>query len=163
MRIFDTLKVNKEDFIFHITKLQMSPELRRQLSQRYSFKMGFIHMGLMVPEFSKSYKFGCMFSFPLSPPQTRELHICIGPLCHIGSIFIWLPGNGASFGSIIRRSPRSTEERETVLLDQPAGQITAAGASDCKTLMDVRRVKPTSHLADRRQGRGRGNTNLCHV
>lgn len=51
--MFDTLKVNKEDFIFHITRLQTSPELRRQLSQRYSFKMGFIHTGLTVPELSK--------------------------------------------------------------------------------------------------------------
>lgn len=47
--------------------------------------------------------------FPLSPPQTGELHICIGLPCRIGSIFIWLPGNGASFGGIIRRR---TEERE---------------------------------------------------
>lgn len=96
--------------------------------------MGFFHTGRTVHEFGNSFEIGLR---PLSPPQNGELHICIGPPCHIGGVLIWLSGNGASFGGIIRRS---TEERETVLLDQPAGQITAAGAADCKTLMDVRRL-----------------------
>lgn len=58
-----------------------------------------------------------------------------------------LPENDTSAGGIIRPIPRSIEGRETNLLDQSQGQSTAVGASDCKTLINVRRLKPPSHLA----------------
>lgn len=54
--------------------------------------------------------------------------------------FQLLPRNMVSFGSIFRSSPLSTEEQETVTLDLSPGQITAVGASDCKTLMYVKRL-----------------------
>lgn len=109
------------------------PETNGQLGSKWGFSMQDTKFG----EFGKPFEIGCVLFSHFLLPQTGELHICTGSPCRIGSVFIWLPGNGASFGGIIRRS---TEERETVLLDQPAGQITAAGAADCKTLMDVRRL-----------------------
>lgn len=56
----------------------------------------------------------------------------------------------ASLGEVLA----ALRSGESVVLGQPAGQITAAGASDRRTLMDVRRAEPTSHLPDRKQGRG---------
>lgn len=136
----NVLKINKEDFIFQNGLYTYTQFLN--LANHINFV-------------------ACFFLFLL--PEPGSYTSVLDRRAILAAFLFGFRETRASFGGIIRRSARSTEERETVLLDQPAGQITAAGASDCKTLMDVRRVKPTSHLADRRQGRGRGNTNLCHI
>lgn len=76
--------------------------------------------------------------------------------------FQLLPGNHTSYGGIIRPSPPAPRSKRFVCLDQSPGQSTAVGASDCKTLMNVRRLKPTSHLAGWRQWR-ESTIDLCHV
>lgn len=159
MRMFDTLKVNEEGLIFHLTKLQMSPESRKKLSQRGCFKICFIHMGHMLPEFSKSSKFDCMVFFSLflfpKPPSYTSVLGCRAIL----AAFL--------FGS---------REMELHLAASLVLAVPRRGKLFCWTSLQVRSLL-REHLTARhwwmsgesnppaiwQTGRGRGNINLCHV
>lgn len=77
------------------------------------------------------------------------LHSCMRKLCHIGQISNSSQAILPHLVASLDESPRSPlgGARHTSLKHWSQGQTTAVGASDCKTLMNVRRLKPTSHLA----------------
>lgn len=77
-----------------------------------------------------------------------QLHSCMGKLRHIGQISSCSHGMASHLvASSDQALVAPVEEQKISLLDQSEGQSRAVGASDCKTLMNVRRLKPTSHLA----------------
>lgn len=91
--------------------------------------------------------------FPLSPPEIGELHICIG------SVFIWLPGNGASFGGIIRRS---TEERELCWTSLQVRSLLREQLTARHWWMSGDSNPPAIWQTEETDG-GRGQTHPCHV
>ncbi|KAK5861928.1 hypothetical protein PBY51_017365 [Eleginops maclovinus] len=72
----------------------------------------------------------------------------MGKLCHIVHISKRSQATVPNLAASLDQAPRSPHGRasETRLLDQSPGQNSAVGASDCKALMNVGRLKPTSHL-----------------